>query len=400
MRILTEASWANKKALVRVDFNVPMDKSGNITDDRRITASLPTIRYILAQGGALVLMSHLGRPKGERNLKYSLKPVADHLAKILNQEVLFAQDCIGEETESLCRNLKSGQIVLLENLRFYPEEEKGDKTFAEKLARLGNAYVNDAFGTAHRAHASTTTVAQFFQEKYAGFLLQAEVENAQKVLSNAQKPFVAIMGGAKVADKMQLIENLLPKIDALIIGGGMTYTFALAKGYEIGTSIRDADHLEAVKVLLDKLLDKIEQSDIQFLLPTDTFVAEKALESCPTTLVPLNNMPQDQAGVDIGTDTITKAREIILSAKTILWNGPMGVFEVPEYAKGTEAIARLIVEATQKNGAYSLIGGGDSAAAIEQLGLVDQVSYVSTGGGALLEYMQGDVLPGIQALET
>jgi phosphoglycerate kinase len=396
MRILTEASWANKKALVRVDFNVPMDKSGSITDDRRITTSLPTIRYILAKGGALVLMSHLGRPKGERNLKYSLKSVADHLAKILNQEVLFAQDCIGEETESLCRNLKNGQIVLLENLRFYSEEEKGDKTFAEKLSRLGDAYVNDAFGTAHRAHASTTTVAQFFQEKYAGFLLQAEVENAQKVLSNAQKPFVAIMGGAKVADKMQLIENLLPKIDALIIGGGMTYTFALAKGYEIGTSIRDADHLEAVKVLLDK----IKSSGIKFLLPTDTFVAEKALESCPTTLVPLNNMPQDQAGVDIGIDAINQAREIILSAKTILWNGPMGVFEVPEYAKGTEAIAQLIVEATQKHGAYSLIGGGDSASAIEQLGLTNQVSYVSTGGGALLEYMQGDVLPGIQALEV
>jgi phosphoglycerate kinase len=396
MRLLTEASWANKTALIRVDFNVPMDKSGNITDDRRIIASLPTIRHILAQGGALVLMSHLGRPKGERNLKYSLKPVADHLAKILNQEVLFADDCISEETESLCRNLKSGQIVLLENLRFYPQEEKGDKTFAEKLARLGNVYVNDAFATAHRAHASTTTVAQFFQEKYAGFLLQAEVENAKKVLNNAKKPFVAIMGGAKVADKMQLIENLLPKIDALIIGGGMTYTFALAKGYEIGTSIRDADHLEAVKMLLSK----IECSNIRFLLPTDTFVAKKALESCPTTLVHLNNIPRDQAGVDIGTDTINQAREIILSAKTILWNGPMGVFEVPEYAKGTEAIARLIVEATQKNGAYSLIGGGDSAAAIEQLGLADQVSYVSTGGGALLEYMQGDVLPGIQALEV
>lgn len=396
MRLITEASWANKTALVRVDFNVPMDKSGNIIDDRRITASLPTIRHILGQGGALVLMSHLGRPKGERNLKYSLKPVANHLAKILDQEILFAGDCIGEATETLCRNLKSGQIVLLENLRFYPEEEKGDKKFAEKLSRLGNAYVNDAFGTAHRAHASTTTVAQFFEEKYAGFLLQAEVENAQKVLNQAQKPFVAIMGGAKVADKMQLIENLLPKIDALIIGGGMTYTFALAKGCEIGTSIRDADHLEAVKVLLDK----IEQSDIQFLLPTDTFVAEKALEACPTTLVSLNNMPSDQAGVDIGTDTIKQAQEIILSAKTILWNGPMGVFEVPEYAKGTEAIARLIVETTQKNGAFSLIGGGDSAAAIELLGLADQVSYVSTGGGALLEYMQGDVLPGIQALEA
>ncbi|WP_027003160.1 phosphoglycerate kinase [Hugenholtzia roseola] len=392
MRFLEDAHFEGKRVLVRVDFNVPLNAQFEITDDTRLAATLPTLRYILAQGGALVLMSHFGRPKN-REAKYSLVHVRAYLEKALARQVLFAPDCIGQEAERLSQNLKSGEVLLLENVRYYTEETQNDPAFAQALARHGEIYVNDAFGAAHRAHASTTGVAKYFTEKICGKVMQAEIENANKVLEKAERPFTAIMGGAKISDKILIIEKLLPKIDHLIIGGGMAYTFFKAKGWEIGKSLLEADKVEVAA----ELLKKAQEMGVTIHLPQDSVVAEAFSNESPYQQLPSDALPADKMGLDIGSAAQADFAKLIHNSKTLLWNGPMGVFEMPNFAKGTAAIAKSVVEATQK-GAFSLIGGGDSAAAIKQMGAAQSVSYVSTGGGALLEYMEGKILPGVAAL--
>lgn len=396
MNTIDQLNFKDKKALIRVDFNVPLDKDFNITDDKRMRAALPTIRKILNDGGSVVLMSHLGRPKGGPENKYSLKHILGDLSRMLDIEVKFAEDCIGEDAENKAKNLFPREVLLLENLRFHPEEEKGDVTFAEKLAKLGNVYVNDAFGTAHRAHASTTIVAQFFPKaKYFGYLMAEELKNAEKVNHGAVKPFTAIMGGAKVSDKILLIESLLDKVDNLIIGGGMAYTFAKAQGGDIGSSLLEEDRM----ALCLELIEKAKAKGVKLLLPIDTVIADKFDNDTAKDQVTTGNIPANWMGLDIGEKTIELFSEIIKNSKTILWNGPMGVFEMANFEHGTKAIAEAVVAAT-KNGAFSLIGGGDSAAAIAKFNLDDQVSYVSTGGGALLEYMEGKELPGVKAITS
>ena len=397
MNTIDQCNFKDKKALVRVDFNVPLDKEFNITDDKRMRAALPTINKIINDGGAVILMSHLGRPKGGPEAKYSLKHILGDLSRMLDLEVKFAEDCIGADTHSKARNLVPGQVLLLENLRFYPEEEKGDKGFAGKLAELGDVYVNDAFGTAHRAHASTAIVAEFFPNaKYFGYLMAEELKNAEKVNHHAVKPFTAIMGGAKVSDKILLIESLLDKVDNLIIGGGMAYTFAKAQGGEIGTSLLEADRMP----LCLELLEKAKAKGVNIILPLDTVIADKFDNDAAKKDVNTGEIPEDWMGLDIGPKTIALFTEVIKGSKTLLWNGPMGVFEMDNFAHGTRAIADAVVAATQENEAFSLIGGGDSAAAIAKFNLEDQVSYVSTGGGALLEYMEGKELPGVKAVNS
>lgn len=394
MKLLKEAALAGKKVIVRVDFNVPLNKETfAITDDARIREALPTLKYILDQGAALILMSHLGRPKEGPEDKYSLRHILSHLSQSLSKPVQFAGDCMGEETAAACKNLKVGEVLLLENLRFYKQEEKGDETFARTLASYADVYVNDAFGTAHRAHASTAIIAAFMQEKYAGFLMQRELENADKVLKEAHKPFVAIMGGAKVSDKILIIEQLLDAVNTLIIGGGMTYTFLKAQGKNIGNSLCEEDKLDLAKTLIEKAKTK----GVKLILPTDSVLADKFAADANTKTVSNDEITEGWMGLDIGPDSVKRAEAEILNAKTILWNGPMGVFEMDAFSKGTFAVAHAVAQATQ-NGAFSLIGGGDSAAAIAKAGLLDQVSYVSTGGGALLEYMEGKTLPGVAAL--
>ncbi len=391
---LDQYNFKGKKALVRVDFNVPLSEAFEITDAKRIEAAKPTMQKILNDGGSMILMSHLGRPKGQRNEKYSLKPVCAGIEKVLGLSVKFADDCMSEEAFQMAQNLKPGEVLLLENLRFYAEEEKGDKGFAEKLARLGEVYVNDAFGTAHRAHASTTIVAEFFPEaKMFGYLMAEELKNADKVMHAANKPITAIMGGAKVSDKILLIESLLDKVDHLIIGGGMAYTFIKAQGGEIGKSLLEEDRIDLCKTLLEKAKSK----GVNLLLPVDAKIANKFDNEAEQDFVAINQIPQEWMGLDIGPESIKAFREVILASKTIMWNGPMGVFEMDNFAQGTKAIAEALVESTSK-GAFTLIGGGDSAAAIAKFNLADKVSYVSTGGGALLEYMEGKVLPGVQAI--
>jgi len=395
MKTVDDCNFKDKKALIRVDFNVPLDKAFKITDDKRIRAALPTINKILKDGGSVVLMSHLGRPKGGPEDKYSLKHILADLSKMLDMEVKFVADCIGEEAEAAAKALAPGEVLLLENLRFYPEEEKGDKDFAGKLAKLGDIYVNDAFGTAHRAHASTAIVAEFFpNDKYFGYLMAEELKNAEKVNEGAEKPFTAIMGGAKVSDKILLIESLLDKVDNLIIGGGMAYTFAKAQGGEIGTSLLEEDRM----ALCLELLEKAKAKGVNILLPLDTVIADDFNNDAQKDQVDAGHIPADWMGLDIGTKSIEAFSEVIKASKTVLWNGPMGVFEMPNFEQGTRAIAEAVVAATQENNAYSLIGGGDSAAAIAQFGLEDKVSFVSTGGGALLEYMEGKELPGVKAI--
>lgn len=395
MRTIDQCNFADKKALVRVDFNVPLDKDFNITDDKRMRAALPTITKILNDGGSVILMSHLGRPKGGPENKYSLKHILGDLSRMLDIEVQFADDCIGAQAVDKARNLVPGQVLLLENLRFYKEEEKGDRTFAEKLSKLGNIYVNDAFGTAHRAHASTAIIAEFFpNDKYFGYLMAEELKNAEKVSYGADKPFTAIMGGAKVSDKILLIESLLDKVDNLIIGGGMAYTFAKAQGGEIGTSLLEEDRME----LCLELLEKAKAKGVNLILPVDTIIADKFDNDARKDAVDTGKIPADWMGLDIGTKTVELFSEVIKGSKTLLWNGPMGVFEMANFEQGTRAIANAVVAATQNNGAFSLIGGGDSAAAIAKFNLEDKVSYVSTGGGALLEYMEGKELPGVKAI--
>lgn len=394
MKTIDQVNFLGKKALIRVDFNVPLDDDYNITDDNRMTAALPTIKKILQDGGEVILMSHLGRPKGGPEDKYSLKHLIPHLSELLGQQVEFADDCIGEDAVEKAAALQKGEVLLLENLRFYKEEEKGDKDFAEKLSKLGDVYVNDAFGTAHRAHASTAVIARFFPDaKYFGYLMAAELENAEKVLNDAAKPFTAIMGGSKVSDKIQLIERLLDKVDNLIIGGGMAYTFAKADGGNIGTSLVEMDKLD----LALKIREKAKEKGVNLLLPVDNITADAFSNDANTDVAKTGEIPDGWMGLDIGPETVKLFSKVVEESKTILWNGPMGVFEMEKFLRGTKAIAESVVKATEE-GAFSLIGGGDSAAAVAKFGLTAEVSYVSTGGGALLEYMEGKELPGVKAI--
>lgn len=397
MSTFTDHSFKGEKALIRVDFNVPLDKATlQITDDTRIRAAVPTIKKILADGGSVILMSHLGRPKGGAEDKYSLKHIVAHLSKTLGVPVQFANDCIGKEAVDKAAALKAGEVLLLENLRFYPEEEKGDKAFAEKLSKLGDVYVNDAFGTAHRAHASTTIVAEFFPagKKMFGLLMDAEVSSAEKVLRESKKPFVAIIGGAKVSDKILILENLLEKANDIIIGGGMAYTFFKAQGGKIGSSLCEEDRIDTAKSLLKKAVEK----GVKIHLPEDSVIADKFAEDAQTSTASSNNIPDGWLGLDIADNARKSFANVILAAKTILWNGPMGVFEMPKFQAGTKAVAEAVAQATEK-GAFSLVGGGDSVAAVNKFGFTNKISHVSTGGGALLEYFEGKVLPGIAAIK-
>ena len=394
MTTLDQYNFAGKRALVRVDFNVPLNDKFEITDDTRISATVPTIKKILADGGSCVLMSHLGRPKDGPTDKYSLRHLVGHLSEVFGQTVKFADDCIGQSATEQAAALKSGEILLLENLRFYKQEEKGDVDFAEKLSKLGDVWVMDAFGTAHRAHASTAVIGQFFKDKVCGYVMQAELENAKKILENAERPFTAIMGGAKISDKILIIERLLDTVDNLIIGGGMTYTFTKAQGGNIGKSLLEADKQELALTILAKAKEK----GVNLIMPLDNVCADAFSNDANRQTVQTGHIPDDYMGLDIGPESIKTFTEVLLASKTILWNGPMGVFEFPNFATGTNAIAEAVVKATEENGAFSLIGGGDSASAVNNAGYGDRVSYVSTGGGALLEYMEGKTLPGVAAL--
>ena len=389
-------NFSGKKALVRVDFNVPLNDKFEITDDNRIRAAVPTIKKILQDGGSVILMSHLGRPKDGPTNKYSLKHLVNHLQQLLGVKVDFADDCIGHQAREKSKALKPGEVLLLENLRFYKQEEKGDKDFAKKLSELGDVYVNDAFGTAHRAHASTAVIAENFQpgNKIFGLLMENEVKSAEKVLKDAEKPFTAIMGGAKVSDKILLIENLLERADHIIIGGGMAYTFFKAQGGNVGKSLVEEDRLDMAK----ELISKAEKKGVKLHLPVDSVVADKFDANANTQQADNNSIPDGWMGLDIGPKAVAEFSKVIAESKTILWNGPMGVFEMEKFQAGTKAVAEAIAAATQK-GAFSLIGGGDSVAAINQLGFADKVSYVSTGGGAMLEFFEGKELPGIAAIK-
>ncbi len=393
MKTLDEINFQGKRALIRVDFNVPLDKNFQVTDDNRIRATIPTIKKILTDGGSCVLMSHLGRPKDGPEDKYSLRHTLKTAAQLLGTPVKFASDCIGEDAFEQSANLRPGEVLILENLRFYKQEEKGDQDFAEKLSKHGDIYVNDAFGTAHRAHASTTIVAQFFKDKCAGYVMAAELDNASKVLENAEQPFTAIMGGAKISDKILIIEKLLDKVNHLIIGGGMAYTFFKALGGNIGNSLVEEDKLELAK----ELIQKAKAKGVELHLPIDSIIADKFAADANTKIASNNAIEPGWMGLDIGPQALQVFSKVVENSKTILWNGPMGVFEMEKFEAGTKGIAEAVVRATE-NGAFSLIGGGDSAAAVAKFGFEDKVSYVSTGGGALLEYFEGKVLPGVQAL--
>ena len=389
-------SFAGQKALVRVDYNVPLNSQHQVTDDTRIKATIPTIRKILKDGGSVILMSHLGRPKDGPEDKYSLKYLVGPLNTLLGTPIHFAENCIGEIARKAAEKLQPGEVLLLENLRFHPQEEKGDPDFAKELASLGNVYVNDAFGTAHRAHASTAIIARYFpgDKKMFGLLMESEVVNAEKVMQDCKRPFTAILGGAKVSDKILIIENLLQKADHIIIGGGMAYTFLKAQGKEIGHSLCEPDRLE----LALELMDKAKSAGVELILPVDSVVADKFSADAQTQVVSNDAIPKGWMGLDIARRSVDLFSRVIKESKTLLWNGPMGVFEMKPFQAGTKEIALAIADATHK-GAFSLIGGGDSVAAINEFGLTDQVSYVSTGGGALLEYFEGKELPGISAIQ-
>ena len=393
MKTLNDFDFKNKKAIIRVDFNVPLDENFNVTDATRIEAAKPTIDTILRQGGSVILMSHLGRPKGAEE-KYSLKHILKTASEILGVEVQFAENCVGEVAQSAAKNLKAGEVLLLENLRFHAEEEAGDVAFAKELASLGDIYVNDAFGTAHRAHASTTIIAQFFPtEKCFGTLLAKEIESLNKVLKSSEKPVVAILGGSKVSSKITVIENILDKVDHMIIGGGMTFTFVKAQGGKIGESICEDDKQE----LALEILRLAKEKGVQVHIPVDVVAADDFSNSANTQIVDVTAIPDGWQGLDAGPKSLEQFKKVILESKTILWNGPLGVFEMETFSKGTIALGDYIAEATER-GAFSLVGGGDSVAAVKQFGFEDKMSYVSTGGGAMLEMLEGKVLPGIAAI--
>ena len=395
MKTLDQYNFAGHRAVVRVDFNVPLDDDGRITDDTRIRAATPTIKKILADGGSVVLLSHMGRPKGGYDKKNSLQNLVPRLHQEYGQQVKFGGDVLSPEAQQMAANLQPGEILLLDNLRFHPEEEKGDPAFARHLASFGDVYVNDAFGTAHRAHASTAVMAQYFapENRLAGYLMQSELDNAQKVLDHPEHPFTAIMGGAKISDKIEIIERLLDKVDNLIIGGAMAYTFAVAEGGSVGDSLLEADKVD----LAGSLIKKAKEKGVNLILPGDSLIANRFANDADVDVAGNHNIPPGWSGLDIGPESREIFAEIIRGSRTILWNGPMGVFEMSNFSLGTEYVARAAAEATDA-GAYSLIGGGDSAAAVHQLGYADRMSYISTGGGALLEYMEGKQLPGVVAL--
>ncbi len=394
MRTIDDFNFENKKALIRVDFNVPLDADFNVTDTSRIEAARPTILKVLEDGGSAILMSHLGRPKGKTNPDMSLAHICEKVSEIIGVQVKFVENCVGNVAKETADSLENGEVLLLENLRFHAEEESGDETFAEGLSELGDIYVNDAFGTAHRAHASTTIVAKFFSErKCFGYLLAKEIKAIEKVMQTGEKPVTAILGGAKVSSKITIIENILDKVDHLIIGGGMTYTFIKAQGGSVGDSICEDDKMD----LALNILKQAEQKGVKIHLPVDVLAANDFSNNANTQFLSVNEIPEGWQGLDAGPQTLENFKEVILQSKTILWNGPVGVFEMENFAKGTVAIGNFIDEATG-NGAFSLVGGGDSVAAVKQFGFQDKVSYVSTGGGAMLESLEGRTLPGIAAI--
>jgi 3-phosphoglycerate kinase len=393
-KTLRDANLKGRKVLMRVDYNVPLSKEGGIADDTRVRASIPSIDYIVAQGASCVLMSHLGRPKGKKDKAFTLRPVADALGDLVKHPVRFVGDCIGAEVERAAAALRPGEILLLENVRFYPNEEANDPEFSRSLSKLGDVYANDAFGTAHRAHASTVGVTQYFTERLAGFLMEEELEALEGLLSSAERPFVAVMGGAKVSGKLELIRNLLNRVDRILIGGGMAFTFFKAVGLEVGKSLVDEDLVPFCREVMDKT-DKGNGKRI--LLPVDCIVAKEITAASESKLVSTGDIPEDWAGVDIGDRTVDLFRDELMRAKTVFWNGPMGVFEIPKFAGGTKKIAKIMADIT-KRGAKTVIGGGDSVAALNQLGLAGKISHVSTGGGASLELLEGKKLPGVEAL--
>lgn len=392
-KTLKDLNVKGKKVLVRCDFNVPQDKEGNITDDRRIREALPTITYLLEENAAVILMSHLGRPKGEANPKYSLLPIAKHISSLLNKDITFADDPLvtGATAKEKAAALAPGEVLLLQNVRYRKEEEKNDKGFSKEMAELGDVYVNDAFGTSHRAHSSTAGVAEFLPSAM-GYLIEKEVRIMGKALENPERPFVAILGGAKVSDKIGVIENLLEKVDTLLIGGGMAYTFLKAQGYEIGKSLLEEDKLELAK----SLVEKAKAKGVQLMLPVDTVVAKEFAADAEHKTVAINEIPSEWMGLDIGPESVKAFEAAVKNAKTVIWNGPMGVFEMPAFAVGTKEVARALSEVK----GTTIIGGGDSAAAVEQLGFADKMTHISTGGGASLEYLEGKILPGIDVLEN
>lgn len=396
MKTIKDVNFKGKKVLVRVDFNVPFDSQKRITDDTRIREALPTINKLTKDGAKVILMAHLGRPKkGGFESDLTLKPVADYLSKKINQEVVFTQSLLGDEVTKLCNNLKDGQVMLLENIRFYPEETKGDENFAKQLSLLGDAYVNDAFGACHREHASTATIAKYFpNDKYFGLLMENEIVNLTKLMTNPSKPFTAVIGGSKISTKIDVLKNLLNIVDNLIIGGGMTYTFRKAQGQKIGDSICEDDKMDVAL----ELLHLAKQKNVNVYLPEDRVIADDFSNNANIQRTKIDEIPNGWQGMDIGEKTIKLYSDVVLKSKTILWNGPMGVFEMENFAKGTNAIAKAVADATEHNGAFSAIGGGDSVAAIDQSGYADKISYISTGGGAMLEYLEGKTLPGIKAI--
>ncbi len=394
MQTIHNYDFKGKKALIRVDFNVPLNEKFEITDDSRMTAAIPTIKKVMEDGGSPVIMSHFGRPKSGPEDKFSMKHLVSHLSELLGKEVKLAPDCVGEEVKQMCQDLQPGEALLLENLRFHKGEEKGDEEFAKQLAENGGCWINDAFGTAHRAHASTAVIAKFFpNDKMFGYLIESEVESIDKVVKNPKRPLTAIMGGAKVSSKITIIENLLDKVDNLILGGGMTYTFVKANGGEVGNSICETDFLDTARNI-EKLA---KEKGVNLYIATDVLAADDFSEDANTKILPANEIPEGWQGLDAGPETIEKFKEVIKNSATILWNGPVGVFEMDKFAKGSIAVGEAIMEAT-KNGAFSLVGGGDSVACVNKYDMADGMSYISTAGGALLEYLEGRTLPGVAAV--